>query len=112
MSKHRTHILRALRIIVAGLLFTGTTLLFLDFTGVTHKWLGWMAKIQFLPAVMSLNVAVIILLVGLTFLCGRVYCSIICPLGIMQDIVSWFRGRFKKKNRIRETIIKNSNPTQ
>lgn len=101
MSKHRTHILRALRIIVAGLLFTGTTLLFLDFTGVTHKWLGWMAKIQFLPAVMSLNVAVIILLVSLTLLFGRVYCSIICPLGIMQDIVSWFRGRFKKKNRFR-----------
>ena len=30
------------------------TLLLLDFTGVAHKWLGWMAKMQFLPAVLAL----------------------------------------------------------
>lgn len=65
------------------------TLLFLDFTGTAHAWLGWMTRIQFLPALLSLNVAVIISLVLLTLLLGRVYCSVICPLGIMQDGFAW-----------------------
>ena len=34
------------------------TLLFLDFTGTAHAWFGWLAKIQFLPALLALNVGV------------------------------------------------------
>jgi hypothetical protein len=73
------------------------TLLFLDFTGTLHAWFGWLAKIQFLPAVLALNVGVILLWVVLTLVFGRVYCSVICPLGVFQDVVSWFSGRRKKK---------------
>ena len=76
------------------------TLLFLDFTGTVHGWFGWMAKIQFLPAVLALNVGVVIALVLLTLLLGRVYCSVICPLGVFQDIISWVSGKVKK-NRFR-----------
>ena len=47
--------------------FTMITLLFPDFTGTVHSWFGWMAKIQFLPAVLALNVGVMIALVLLTF---------------------------------------------
>lgn len=54
-------------------------------------------KIQFIPAILSLNVGIILLLVLLTLLFGRVYCSVICPLGVMQDIVSWLNGQRKKK---------------
>ena len=89
--------LRKIRIAFALLFFLGVTLLFLDFTGTVHTWLGWMAKIQFLPAVLALNVGVIIAMVLLTLLFGRVYCSVICPLGVMQDIVSWVSGKRKKK---------------
>lgn len=90
--------LRKIRIIAAALCFTLITLLFLDFTGTIHAWFGWLAKIQFLPAVLALNVGVVIALVVLTLLFGRIYCSVICPLGVMQDIISWFAGR-RKKNR-------------
>ena len=69
---------------VAGILMV--TLLFLDFTGTLQAWFGWMAKIQFLPALLALNMAVVVGLVVLTLLLGRVYCSVICPLGIMQDV--------------------------
>ena len=86
---------------MAAIFFLGVTLLFLDFTGTVHAWLGWMAKIQFLPAVLAANVLVIAGLVILTLLFGRVYCSVICPLGVMQDIISWFRGKLKKKNKYR-----------
>lgn len=74
------------------------TLLFLDFTGTAHAWLGWMAKIQFLPAVLALNAGVILLLVVLTLVFGRMYCSVICPLGVMQDVFGWM-GKKRKKNR-------------
>ena len=48
--------LRKIRIVTATICFTLITLLFLDFTGTLHLWFGWLAKIQFLPAVLALNV--------------------------------------------------------
>ena len=93
--------LRKIRIALAAIVFILVTLLFLDFTGTVHRWFGWLAEIQFLPAVLAMNFAVTALLVILTLLCGRVYCSVICPLGVMQDIISWIHGKTKKKNRFR-----------
>ena len=91
---------KKIRIALAALFFVGITLLLLDISGTLHAWLGWMAKIQFLPAVLALNLAVIVGLLLLTLLFGRVYCSVICPLGIWQDIVSNLSGRRKgKKSR-------------
>ena len=89
--------LRKIRLTFAILFFTVITLLFLDFTGTLHAWFGWMAKIQFLPALLALNVGVVLLLVVLTLLVGRVYCSVICPLGVFQDIVSWMSGTAEKE---------------
>ncbi|MDO4930198.1 MAG: 4Fe-4S binding protein, partial [Bacteroidales bacterium] len=89
--------LRRIRLTCALVVFVLITGLFLDFTGTLHAWLGWLAKIQFLPAVLALNVGVVILLVVLTLVCGRIYCSVICPLGVFQDVVSWISGRRKKK---------------
>ena len=88
--------LRKIRILLAILSFLIVTALFLDFSGVMHRWFGWMAKIQFVPAVLAVNAVAVVLLVVLTLLLGRVYCSVICPLGIFQDIVAWI-GRRKKK---------------
>lgn len=90
--------LRKIRITLAVIFLTGITLLFLDFTGVAATWLGWMARIQFLPVVLAMNVGVILLLVAMTLLLGRVYCSVVCPLGIMQDIFGRF-GKIARKNR-------------
>lgn len=92
--------LRKIRIAIATIFFTLITLLFLDFTGTLHGWFGWLTKIQFWPAVMALNVSVIVILVALTLLLGRVYCSTICPLGVMQDLISWVAGK-RKKNRFK-----------
>ncbi len=89
--------LRKLRIVLAALCFAAVTLLFLDFTGTLHGWLGWTARIQFLPALLALNFGVVLLLVALTLLFGRLYCSVICPLGVMQDIAAWFGSRGKRR---------------
>lgn len=92
--------LRKIRIALAVVFWLGVTLLLLDITGVLHLWLGWMAKIQFLPAVLALNAAVVVGLVLLTLLFGRVYCSVICPLGVFQDGVAHVGARRKsRKNK-------------
>ena len=88
--------LRKIRTILAGVFFVLITLLFLDITGTLHHWLSWLAQIQFLPAVMALNVVVVVALLLLTLIFGRIYCSVICPLGVFQDILARFR---RKKNK-------------
>ena len=88
--------LRKIRTILAAVFFVLITLLFLDFTGTLHHWLGWMAEIQFLPAVMALNVVVVVALIALTLVFGRIYCSVICPLGVFQDLLARLR---RKKNK-------------
>ncbi|MBQ3960656.1 MAG: 4Fe-4S binding protein, partial [Muribaculaceae bacterium] len=98
--------LRKIRIILAAVCFTLITLLLLDFSGTLHHWLGWLAKVQLLPAVLALNAVVIVVLALLTLVFGRIYCSVICPLGVFQDIVSWIHGR-KKKNRFSYSPAKN-----
>lgn len=90
--------LRRIRITLAVVFWSLITLLFLDFTGSIHAWFGWMAKIQFLPAVLALNVGVVVALIVLTLLLGRVYCSVICPLGVMQDAFAWLGRRGKKRH--------------
>ncbi len=89
--------LRKIRITLAAICFVAVTLLFLDFTGTLHLWFGWLAKIQFLPAILALNFVVIAILLVLTLLFGRIYCSVICPLGIFQDCVSNLSSRRKGK---------------
>ena len=93
--------LKKIRVALAVVFWLGITLLFLDFTGALHGWLGWMAKLQFLPAVLAVNIAVIIGLVLLTLVFGRVYCSVICPLGVFQDGVAHLNvaRKRRKKNR-------------
>jgi len=87
--------LRRTRIIIACVTFGLLSLLFLDFTGTLHPYFGWLAKKQLVPAILSINVALIVGLALLAFLFGRIYCSVICPFGIFQDCVSNVAGRRK-----------------
>ena len=103
MASNRLKIGRRILAVVSIMLVSG---LFLDFTGTWQAAFGWMAKIQFLPALLSLNLLVIACLIILTLLFGRLYCSVICPLGIMQDGFAWF-GKKAGKNRYSFSKAKN-----
>ena len=96
--KHRSNLLRTTRIVLATLFFAAVTLLFLGIGWQFNLWFAWVAKVQFLPALMALDFVVLAILIVLTLIFGRLYCSVICPLGVMQDIFSWF-GKRQKKNR-------------
>lgn len=90
--------LRKIRIVLATVMLTGITWLFVDFTGTAHQWFSWMPKLQLLEAILALNVVALVILIVMTLFFGRIYCSIICPLGILQDIIGWV-GKKVKKNR-------------
>ena len=87
--------LRKIRILLATVMFTLVTLLFLGTGWAFVRYIAWTAKIQFLPALLALNYAVLAVLVTVTLVFGRIYCSIVCPLGIMQDVFAWL-GRQKR----------------
>jgi len=94
--RQRRHPLYRVRTILATLFFLCITALLLDFSGTLHAYLGWMARVQFLPAVMALHVGIIVGLLVLTLVFGRIYCSVICPLGVMQDGVSRLHSLTRK----------------
>ena len=72
---------KIIRVVLAIVCVLAITLLFLDFTGTAARSWGWLAKIQLIPALLSLNVVALAVLLVLTLVFGRVYCSVICPLG-------------------------------
>lgn len=100
--------LRKIRLAAAALFFAGITLLFV---GIGHQWWGWMAKLQFLPSCMALNFAAIAFVLLLTLVFGRIYCSVICPMGVFQDLVIRVhkllspKGRKPKRHFVKEPRI-------
>ncbi len=89
--------LRKIRITLATICVLLITWRFVDFTGTAQPIAGWLTDIQFMPAVLALNAWVVVGLVLLTLILGRIYCSIICPLGILQDLLARLRPRKNKK---------------
>ena len=81
--------LKKIRMTLGSVFMIGLTLLFLDFTGTLHHYLGWLAKVQALEAVLAVNAVVVVGLAVLTLVFGRIYCSVICPLGVSLD--GWAR---------------------
>ena len=77
-----------LRRLVALGVFIAFVLLF---AGVWVKPLSVLAKVQFVPALLAGSLVTAGVLVAMTLLFGRVYCSVCCPLGILQDIAFRFR---------------------
>jgi ferredoxin-type protein NapF len=113
--------LKALRVVIAVLLFVFTSLLFVDF----REWIptsihSYVLFPQFLPSLLLfvetlswISAGFLVVLV-LTLLFGRVYCSFLCPLGIFQDVIAYLSRKFKwvkrykyakPKNILRHTIL-------
>ncbi len=95
--------LRKIRVALAVIFGILITLLFLDISGVLHKYFAFTAEWQFVPALLALNVVVLVALVLLTLIFGRVYCSVICPTGIFQDVVAFFARKIKPRKKRKYT---------
>lgn len=88
--------LRKIRIGISVVLFALITFYFLDFANILPNSFHRLAHIQFVPAVLSLSIGILIVLIALTLLFGRIYCSTICPMGIWQDVIK-VCGKEEKK---------------
>ena len=92
------------------LFFTLTFLIFVDFTNtLTDDYINSVLYLQFVPSLLKfisqLSFAVIgfVIILVITLLFGRVYCSSVCPLGTMQDVITWIsRKRIKEKRKLRK----------
>lgn len=91
--------LKKIRVILSLLLFSLITLYFLDFRDFLPESFSFLAKIQFIPALLALNILILTSLLILTLLFGRVYCSSICPMGVYQDIVGWLSKKYTRKKK-------------
>ena len=60
-----------------------------------------LARLQFIPALLSVSMGVVVGILVLTLLFGRIYCSTLCPLGVAQDGVNWVRKHRDKKSALR-----------
>jgi ferredoxin len=92
-------ILKRIRVVLAILTFAFISFFFVDFAGILPAEHFPLAKIQFLPALLGFSFGTVGILLLLTFLLGRVYCSVICPFGIFQDLVSRLAKRFVKRRK-------------
>lgn len=90
--------LKKIRIALATLCLAGFFLLFL-IPGAPDIFPGLelSAKMQLIPAVLAGSIVAVAVLMLLTLLCGRVYCSVLCPLGLLQDFLALTApaGRFR-----------------
>ncbi len=88
--------LKTFRIAVSLIMITAITFLFIDryelFPTFCHKFFLWL---QFVPSVLNFfdNTSYLffgfIVILLLTLLFGRIYCSFLCPLGVLQDILDY-----------------------
>ncbi|MFZ2322929.1 MAG: 4Fe-4S binding protein [Ignavibacteriaceae bacterium] len=99
-------LLRKIRIVVSLLFLLSTSVLFLDITNLLPQWIyKYVTFLQFIPSSIKFfslfifsSIGFIIVLI-LSLLFGRVYCSSICPLGTLQDISSYVSQKIKKRKK-------------
>jgi ferredoxin len=105
LMKIETH-LKTVRKGVALLFLLLISLVFIDFNGLfSEQFISTVLFFQFIPSVLKCAViagiqvggCVVVLL--MTILFGRIYCSFLCPFGISMDVIARIFGAYRKKVR-------------
>lgn len=98
-------ILKKIRVVISLIFILSVSILFLDLSfSIQDSFSQYPIYLQFIPSLLkffsigSLTAVGFIAVIVLTILFGRVYCSTICPLGILQDIVTYISNKFKTVN--------------
>lgn len=88
------------RVIISLAFFSTIALVFLDLGSSTPEIASrFVLFFQFVPSLLkflsisTLAASGFIAVIGLTLLFGRVYCSFLCPLGVLQDIIIFIRKK-------------------
>jgi ferredoxin len=102
----RSPFLRSFRIFFSTLVLICFILVFSDFKNIIPpRYINYLLAFQFVPSAVkyfdlrTLGAAGFVVILILTFISGRTYCSFLCPLGIGQDLFSRIGGRIRRKFR-------------
>jgi ferredoxin len=94
---------RRARVIAAALVFAAALAAFIDFRDAfPNSFKHLVASAQFVPSALTFAAAfrasalACLAILALTLAFGRVYCSVICPLGILQDAISRVFARIRR----------------
>ncbi len=105
-------ILKKIRVVVSVVFFLLTTALFVDIKNlIPPAWFKSILYFQFIPSVLnyinifSVTATGFFLVIVLTLLFGRIYCSSICPLGTIQDVISNLSGRIARRYKIKSRYV-------
>lgn len=99
--------LKRIRVVAAFLVLIPLSLALLDFGDfVPARLTGFLARLQFVPALMrSAELAAALIpvafIIVVTLLWGRLYCSTLCPLGTLQDMVIRLSTTRRRRRRFR-----------
>jgi len=91
--------LKWIRVVLAIALTVPVFLLFIDFFHLLPHNAAKLVHLQLLPALLGGFWGAAVFVVLLTLLFGRLYCSVICPAGVLQDVFNRLTARGVKKNR-------------
>jgi len=107
-------LLKKIRVIISLIFITLTSILFIDFSFTLPAEIAdLITYLQFFPSLLnfinllSLSAAGFIIVLILTLLFGRIYCSTICPLGILQDVVIFISKKIQKRKRFKYSKAQN-----
>lgn len=102
--------LKKIRTVTSLLFFFSIAVLFLDLSGALPPLIfDGILFLQFIPSLLSFTNAIalgaigFIIIIFLTMVFGRVYCSSVCPLGTLQDAIIYIGRKIRKKRRFTHT---------
>ncbi|MDR1646302.1 MAG: 4Fe-4S binding protein [Tannerellaceae bacterium] len=84
---------------LAILFFVSALLFFIDFAGKIPQGVHALLHLQIVPAILSGAVGIMAFQFILVLVFGRLYCSAICPAGILQDAINRLFCIGKKKSK-------------
>lgn len=90
--------LRTIRIILS-LVFLVTSVAFLVFGHYVSPLARVSEKLQIIPSILATTMGVTIVWIVISIFLGRIYCSTVCPIGTLQDVVLKFRRKIPRFNR-------------
>ena len=100
------NMLKKIRVIISLSFFFLLTFYFLDFAGILSDNFRILGQIQFIPAFIAKSILIVVCILISLLLFGRIYCSTVCPMGVLQDIINRIskiifpkrKSKFRKNN--------------
>lgn len=81
-------LLRNIRISLSIVIALLIALSVLNVGGIASTIGTWLGEVQIIPAILALSAVWMVFWTALTLFFGRIYCSTMCPLGTLQDVIA------------------------